>query len=52
MNAHTDLIDRYFEAWNETDAGRRRSLSPQRGRTMLRMSIRCCRAPATTASTQ
>ncbi len=26
MNAHTDLIDRYFEAWNETDAGRRREL--------------------------
>lgn len=26
MNAHTDLIDRYFDAWNETDAARRREL--------------------------
>ena len=26
MNAHTDLIDRYFDAWNETDAVRRREL--------------------------
>lgn len=26
MNAHTDLIDRYFAAWNETDAGSRREL--------------------------
>jgi hypothetical protein len=26
MNAHTALIDRYFDAWNETDAGRRREL--------------------------
>lgn len=26
MNAHTDLIDRYFDAWNETDAARRRDL--------------------------
>jgi hypothetical protein len=26
MNAHTDLIDRYFDAWNETDHARRREL--------------------------
>jgi hypothetical protein len=26
MNAHTDLIDRYFDAWNETDGTRRREL--------------------------
>jgi hypothetical protein len=26
MNAHTALIDRYFDAWNETDAGRRQKL--------------------------
>ncbi|MGF6770303.1 hypothetical protein P3T18_002782 [Paraburkholderia sp. GAS199] len=26
MNSHTDLIDRYFDAWNETDAARRREL--------------------------
>jgi hypothetical protein len=26
MNAHTDLIDRYFAAWNETDAVSRREL--------------------------
>jgi hypothetical protein len=26
MNAHTELIDRYFDAWNETDAARRREL--------------------------
>jgi hypothetical protein len=26
MNTHTDLIDRYFDAWNETDAARRREL--------------------------
>jgi hypothetical protein len=26
MNAHTDLIDRYFAAWNETDAVNRREL--------------------------
>jgi hypothetical protein len=26
MNAHTALIDRYFDAWNEPDAGRRREL--------------------------
>ncbi|ASL47415.1 hypothetical protein bAD24_III08475 [Burkholderia sp. AD24] len=26
MNAHTDLIDRYFDAWNETDGSRRREL--------------------------
>lgn len=26
MNAHTALIDRYFDIWNETDAGRRREL--------------------------
>jgi hypothetical protein len=26
MNTHTDLIDRYFDTWNETDAGRRREL--------------------------
>jgi hypothetical protein len=26
MNAHTDLIDRYFDAWNETDPARRREL--------------------------
>ena len=26
MNAHTALIDRYFDAWNETDTGRRREL--------------------------
>ena len=26
MNAHTDLIDRYFDAWNETDGERRRKL--------------------------
>jgi hypothetical protein len=26
MNTLTDLIDRYFDAWNETDAGHRREL--------------------------
>ena len=26
MNTHTDLIDRYFDTWNETDAARRREL--------------------------
>ena len=26
MNAHTDLIDRYFAAWNETDTASRRDL--------------------------
>lgn len=26
MNAHTELIDRYFDAWNETDAAHRREL--------------------------
>jgi hypothetical protein len=26
MNAHTDLIDRYFAAWNETDTASRRTL--------------------------
>lgn len=26
LNAHTDLIDRYFDAWNETDETRRREL--------------------------
>ncbi|RFU49488.1 nuclear transport factor 2 family protein [Paraburkholderia sp. DHOC27] len=26
MNPHTDLIDRYFAAWNETDAVSRREL--------------------------
>jgi hypothetical protein len=26
MTEHTDLIDRYLSAWNETDAGRRRDL--------------------------
>jgi hypothetical protein len=26
MNTHTDLIDRYFDAWNETDGTRRREL--------------------------
>jgi hypothetical protein len=26
MNAHTDLVDRYFDAWNETDSARRREL--------------------------
>ena len=26
MNAHTDLINRYFDAWNETDGARRRQL--------------------------
>lgn len=26
MNPHTDLIDRYFAAWNETDGARRREL--------------------------
>jgi SnoaL-like domain len=26
MNSHTDLIDRYFAIWNETDPARRRSL--------------------------
>ncbi|MFL6641632.1 MAG: nuclear transport factor 2 family protein, partial [Paraburkholderia graminis] len=26
MNAHTNLIDRYFDAWNETDGARRREL--------------------------
>ena len=26
MSSHTDLIDRYIAAWNETDAGRRRDL--------------------------
>lgn len=26
MTAHLDLVDRYFAAWNETDAPRRRDL--------------------------
>ena len=26
MNAHTDLIDRYFAAWNETDTASHREL--------------------------
>jgi hypothetical protein len=26
MNAHTNLIDRYFDVWNETNAARRREL--------------------------
>ncbi|WP_116136506.1 nuclear transport factor 2 family protein [Trinickia diaoshuihuensis] len=26
MTAHLDLVDRYFAAWNETDAERRREL--------------------------
>lgn len=26
MSNHTDLVDRYIAAWNETDAGRRRDL--------------------------
>lgn len=26
MTDHSDLIDRYIAAWNETDAGRRKSL--------------------------
>lgn len=26
MSSHSDLIDRYIAAWNETDAGRRRAL--------------------------
>jgi len=26
MTAHLDLVDRYFAAWNETDAARRREL--------------------------
>ncbi|MBW0445421.1 nuclear transport factor 2 family protein [bacterium M00.F.Ca.ET.228.01.1.1] len=26
MNSYTDLIDRYFAAWNETDGARRREL--------------------------
>jgi hypothetical protein len=26
MNAHTVLIDRYFDIWNETDAERRKAL--------------------------
>jgi hypothetical protein len=26
MTAHLDLVDRYFAAWNETDAARRRAL--------------------------
>jgi hypothetical protein len=26
MNTHTELIDRYFDAWNETDGARRREL--------------------------
>jgi hypothetical protein len=26
MNAHTHLVARYFDAWNETDAVRRRAL--------------------------
>lgn len=26
MNAHTRLVDRYFAAWNETGAARRRAL--------------------------
>jgi hypothetical protein len=26
MNAHTDLIDRYFAAWNETNTASRRDL--------------------------
>ncbi|MFC0401159.1 nuclear transport factor 2 family protein [Paraburkholderia rhizosphaerae] len=29
MNAHTALIDRYFDIWNETDAGRRLTLIAQ-----------------------
>ena len=26
MNTHTDLVDRYFDTWNETDPARRREL--------------------------
>jgi hypothetical protein len=26
MSAHTDLIDRYFDTWNQTDAAKRRDL--------------------------
>jgi hypothetical protein len=26
MTTHTDLIDRYFDAWNETDTAKRRAL--------------------------
>jgi hypothetical protein len=26
MNTHTDLVDRYFDIWNETDPARRREL--------------------------
>jgi hypothetical protein len=26
MNAHTALVDRYFDTWNETDASRRKEL--------------------------
>ena len=26
MNTYTDLIDRYFDVWNETDVARRREL--------------------------
>ena len=29
MTAHLDLVDRYFAAWNETDAPRRRELIAQ-----------------------
>jgi hypothetical protein len=29
MTAHLDLVDRYFAAWNETNAARRRALIEQ-----------------------
>ncbi|CAH2804248.1 MAG: hypothetical protein CPDRYMAC_5758 [uncultured Paraburkholderia sp.] len=52
MNAHTDLIDRYFDAWNETDAVRRRELIAATWSTDAAIAIRCSPARATTASTQ
>ncbi len=52
MNAHTDLIDRYFDAWNETDGARRREwiaatwpIRTAACRRLLAFSITCRTAP-------
>jgi hypothetical protein len=52
MNAHTDLIDRYFDAWNETDGARRRELIARHGAPTPTIATRCWQARATTASTR
>ena len=42
-------MHRYIDAWNETDAGRRRELVAGRGATTALTSTRSCRARATTS---